>query len=228
MAQVTPGTIRAQVIFQGRSGIPEDRFVNTFHFTTTAVGIIDVIAGDAMGPYAANIGERLREFYIEPVSGGGSVFHYLSGLIERRFEIRCYDLGQPSPPAREAWTNVYELPPAIDSPPLPSEVAVCASYYADRNIPRRRGRFYLGPLSTQAMTTANNTSVVNEGCRSTIAQACERLSAEGVGDQTNWVLHSPTDNESHEVNGGWVDDAFDTMRKRGIAPLVRTQWPAVD
>ena len=42
--------------------------------------------------------------------------------------------------------------------------------------------------------------------------------------ECTWVLWSRANNAMFNVVGGWVDNAFDTIRKRGNAPTARTTW----
>jgi hypothetical protein len=40
----------------------------------------------------------------------------------------------------------------------------------------------------------------------------------------DWVVYSPTDDAYHEVANGWVDNAWDTQRRRGYKPTSRTTF----
>lgn len=224
--QISPGVIRAQVVFQGKSGFPKDRYVNTFHFArrNTDIGLDGGIFSD-MGSFRDEIGERLREFYLEQVATGMSVASYLSDYIKPDFEVRCYDLGtggDGSP--REAWTTTHTKPAPAGAGKLPLETAVAMSFYADRNIPRRRGRVFIGPLYTAAQATGGDLPMVAEQFATTLAQAAQRLRSEGMADQLAWSIFSPSDNEAHRVTAGWVDNDFDTIRGRGPKASVRTEW----
>lgn len=98
--------------------------------------------------------------------------------------------------------------------PSPQEVAICLSYYATFNQPRTRGRIYLGPLSSSQMSSrpplALMTSVIAFG---------EALAALG-----GWLQRSVTPVQDYKpITNIWVDDAWDTMRSRGLAPTTRSQ-----
>jgi hypothetical protein len=41
---------------------------------------------------------------------------------------------------------------------------------------------------------------------------------------TNWAVYSRRDNAGYLVSNGWVDDAFDIQRRRGVSALVRSLW----
>jgi len=40
----------------------------------------------------------------------------------------------------------------------------------------------------------------------------------------DWVVYSPTNGNTVNVDNGWVDNAFDTQRRRGLAVTARTNW----
>jgi hypothetical protein len=56
--------------------------------------------------------------------------------------------------------------------------------------------------------------------------AAARLKTEinAIGAGFAWVIYSPTNNEIYDVEAGWVDDAFDTIRSRGGAATTRTTF----
>jgi len=215
---LAPGLITAQAVFQGTSNLPEDRYVNTFHFryvndTTTGV----TTAGEA------EIVARLTDFYNNNYTTYG-IHTFLSNLILRgsgQAEFRLYDQGQEQP--REPHVTTWTLG-AIDSGGrLPQEAAVCASFYGSRSVPRERGRVYLGPLEIGALdaATARPTTLF----RQIIADAMEDLA--GNGTLMDWVtLHRTTTVvETNSVTGGWVDNEFDTQRRRGLESTSRIIWP---
>lgn len=116
------------------------------------------------------------------------------------------------------------------SPSMPSEVAVVLSFHGDltgalvevgntRPRARRHGRVFLGPLNKNAVEEGL-LSVVRPAVafRTAVIDAAEVL-AESAGPV--WSVWSRTDGVIREVRGGWVDDAFDTQRRRGVAPTLR-------
>lgn len=128
-------------------------------------------------------------------------------------ETRFYDMEDPEPrpirgSSKGAITKILGGP---------KEVALCLSFYADRNIPRRRGRLYFGPL---APTTERPTDAF---LNSALAMA-DSFAALG-GTDIDWVVYSPTDHKAHpendaedyayKVSDAWCDDEWDTVRSRG-------------
>lgn len=220
---ITPGVFRAQAVFQGGSGFARDRYVNTFHFIDKEFST-GTVGGD-FGSYGDELGERVREFYLEPVETGARVGGYLSPYVLRDFEVRVYDLGNTEDP-RPVWVTEHTLPAPSGSDSLPFETAISASYYSFRNVKRQRGRIYIGPLGGLVMENIGGVPMVKPLVCETISQAMKRLSGEGVMDRADWCVFSPTDNEAKPITGGWVDNEFDTIRARQPRATSRSTWSA--
>jgi hypothetical protein len=210
--------IRAMAVFQGGSGLPEDRFVNTFHFLSP-----QAYAGDR-----TIVADAVAGFYTTAYSSK-TVGGYLSPYVIRGFQVRTYDLDTPGP-GREPYVKTYTLGVMMTDGAVPlgnmvEEASVCLSY---RAIPpytaRRRGRIYIGPLNTGAISAATSTSPSRvAGQFSTcIKNAALALVNTGLG----WSVHSTKDGTYNLIHDGWVDDAFDTQRRRGAAVGNRNVWSA--
>lgn len=215
------GILLAQAVLAYDTGLPEDVAVNTWHFQFTdplVSGHLDDVEGLLNDFYGTN----------DPVTTR-SVASFLPGTIEpAQSEYRYYDLGQPTPraPARidaVTWTNG----PSGD--PLPEEVALCLSYQAvqvsGEPQARRRGRAFIGPLSDGALgapTDRPSGTLVN-----TLIGSANRMLTDSIASTTRWVVYSRTTvpPTGFNVDNGWVDNAFDTQRRRGIAPTLRTVFP---
>lgn len=215
--------VRAQCIWSAPSGLPEDRFVTTWAFVRGGIGTDPFKGAEAQ---ADEVAERLREFWLEPTSVQAmSVSQCLPVAIANRgLEIRCYDLGQ-APPRQP---RIYNYPVANSGAgkALPEEVAIAMSFYAERNLPRQRGRVFIGPL-TDSVVVDGTPVRVNGSWQQILSAAANRLALEtGVGDSMRWGVLSQADGEIRPVTAGWVDDAFDTIRKRGSAPSGRSEWPS--
>ncbi len=223
MALITPNVMRAQVVFQGKSGLPRDRYVNTFHFARKG-GVAG--QGDDFPEAATAIGNQLKDFYTAPV-GGFAVGIWLSNHIQRDAEVRVYDLSSDLEP-RAVEVRPFTLPTPQSTSLLPLEVAVTASFYAQRNVKRLRGRVFLGPLAGTAMaeSSTGNKPIVLGGFRDAVAGAAQRMASESSLLDWDWGVFSPTDNVCRPVSHGWVDDDFDTIRGRGPRTTTRSSWVA--
>lgn len=98
-----------------------------------------------------------------------------------------------------------------------NQVALCLSYYADRNLPRQRGRLYLGPWNA----TTPNASSIQTGL---VMELPPALAAIG-GLNVDWSLWSPTTQTHTRINHAWVDDSWDIIRSRKLpAVAARKTW----
>lgn len=206
---------RAQVVIPGRSGLPEDVYVNTFGFRNDGIATRDQMA-DA-------IRDRLSDFYVTPVAQTGmAISNFLNGaMFLNTAAVKVYDLGE-APPRRVIERTITLT--ATSGDPLPTEVAATLSFYGDRNLPRQRGRIYLGPLKTTVLGTQANTVLFASNFLITAAHAMRRLSQQATGNVARWHVISGTAADSVQVSAGWVDDSPDTQRRRGRRASVRTKW----
>jgi hypothetical protein len=141
--------------------------------------------------------------------------------------VNVYDLGNahPRPPHTSQWTCPARSGSGVN---LPLEVCCVLSMFADRNIARHRGRVYIGPLQELDMTTsAQGVPLVAPSFRDTLIEHVERLiagTAAVAGVTPQLAIYSRMDGVARVVQHGWVDDAFDTQRRRGPRATTRTTF----
>lgn len=129
-------------------------------------------------------------------------------------QVRAYDMSDALPrlPVGDATA-----PSAGGSTgPGPREVALCLSYFAGRNLPRLRGRLYIGPWGSAEM--AARPAATQIGYLTALAEGISGLG----GVNVQWVQYSPTTGNFTNVSDYWVDDEWDTVRSRGLRGQVRT------
>jgi hypothetical protein len=126
----------AEVAFQGPSNIPRDQFENVFHFSG---------AGADRPSEAWSICALLAFFYTDGGLGGFSINQYLSGGINRDVHVKVYDEADPKP-RPFLIDGAFTLAASGAPVSMPEEIALCLSFFAGRNLPRQRGRVYIGPL----------------------------------------------------------------------------------
>lgn len=203
-----------QVVLPADSAIIADAIVNTFHFDTVAAQEEDDFD---------NIVSALESFYGELS---------LASTLAPEAVVKIYDLGEPTP--RVPWaTDALTLGSPSSTAPLPSEVALCLSYHAlitsGGNPARKRGRVFLGPWAAQDCESAS-ASLYGRPKATTQQQLVDAagalLAASNLTTAWSWVVYSPTDELARPVVAGWVDNAWDTQRRRGIDPTLRTVFPA--
>lgn len=210
---IIAGGIRAQVILQGVSGMAEDRYVTTWAFAVSPPGTVNETALD-------DAAEALREFWEDSVGVGDTVKSWLGSQVGS-ITMNLYDLGQ-TPPREPHPYDVISFTPT-SSASFPSEVASCLSFYSDRNLPRQRGRVYIGPLKTTVADQPDGIVRPKELFRTDLAAAAARLA--GLTSSVRWGVLSQADGVILEVTDGWIDDAFDIHRSRGEDATLRTTWP---
>lgn len=202
-------TCRAQVTLVMVSNIPEDSVVNTFHFQSP-------VSPNWAG--TDGFKDKVAEFY-------SAFATYFSPFVaQNNHTIKVYDLADPEPRA-PIYSDTFNLSADPSGDALPTEVALCISFQAEQvsGTPqsRRRGRIYIGPLDTTA-TDANGRPA--DALRTAAANAMENF-IEGLESDGSFFMgvYSRVDEELHQpIEDGWVDNAFDTQRRRGLAATART------
>jgi hypothetical protein len=102
-------------------------------------------------------------------------------------------------------------------------VSVALSFYADRNLPRQRGRVHIGPLKTTVAEQPDGIVRPKPLVRTDLGEAAGALAS--LTSSVRWGVLSQADGVILEVTAGWVDDSFDTIRSRGEDSTTRTLWP---
>lgn len=113
---------------------------------------------------------------------------------------------------------------------LPPEVALCASFKATPtsgiSLASQRGRIYVGGLGTGCFTAGATTTFPAPTSLfiSQLNTAAKALRDVAATTHFQWEIYSKKVGLSFLVASGWVDNAFDTQRRRGQAPTARTSW----
>lgn len=211
-------TVRAQFRLPHDNALPEDGVTNTWYFFTT---------GEPTEANLDSIRDRLVAFYND---GSTSIANSWSDQYNQgAATIRYYDMADAEPrvPLRIDGALGLDAPGAFSR--LPAEVALCLSFSAavasGENAKRRRGRVYLGPFNQGTL----GTDTADQGRPSstfinTVKTAAAGLLAANDADAT-WRVWSELDAVSRDVTHGWVDNAWDTQRRRGVAPTARQTYP---
>jgi hypothetical protein len=223
--------ILAEVVLPAKSGVPRDAVTNTFAWDWDTSHPLDTSGG---------IGSRLIAFY-NTASGTHAVCYYLSDCLSRvsnSAQIRFYDLSgflDGSDHGSPIVTENFTLG-ASEGGALPSEVAICVTAQADitgvpvesgatRPQERHRGRIYLGPLVLSGIAQQDSTtkeSYIDPDARSDILASADDLLT-GIDDSA-WSIWSRVDAALRPVVYGWIDDAWDTQRRRGVVARSRATF----
>lgn len=200
--------IRAQVILKTADAIPENFVSNSWCFR------LDASAGSG-----AVLTPILKAFYDSLVS------YYSPVITQNGHEIK-YSLLPGVMPNYPYDTDVFNLGAAPAGGKLPDELAVVLSFQglkaAGAPQARRRGRLYIGPLDTAAATdnrpaTAFLTAMGN-------AATTLKAAVTAVGGTAAWCIWSVADQAEVVIDNGWIDNAFDVQRRRGVLPTSRTTF----
>lgn len=181
---------------------PRDICSNTLYFDKQAIPIITDYQG-----LVDDISEQYKLKARDPTAG--------VRLIPGGWEIKAtiYNMSDPEPREPKAVATVPAATPTLGLGPR--EVALCLSYYGDRNLPRQRGRIYLGPFADTAMAARPTTGIMDQ------AIALGQGLGEIGGEDISWRVFSPTTNTNHHIRHIWVNNEWDTRRSRQLKETER-------
>lgn len=164
----------------------EDAIVNTLYFN---------VSGSVDEPDYTSLGNDLYTLWAaQPFAAG------------RFLDIRGYNMGDPEPrPQKYRKTGLVTGSEQGGA----RQVALCLSYYADRNLPRQRGRIYTGPWT-------NTDPYASSAQTDSVIALATSLAALG-GLNVDWSLYSPTTGTNSRINHAWVDNSWDIIRSRKLA-----------
>jgi hypothetical protein len=201
-------TARCEAITTVRAADPPaDHVINTFHFVTEAPAVADADLQE--------LSDALRDVYY--AAGFAPDWGFQAN---RNGLINVYRLDDPKPrPIRAHSQHTVQFPEA--TPMAPRQMALCLSYYADRNLPRQRGRIYIGPFAG---------SVSERPPDNVLAQWLDlgkKLMQCGVNLTPSWAwcVFSPTYGTSLPISHVWVNDEMDVVRRRGAKETKRLRFP---
>jgi hypothetical protein len=237
------GATLAVATLKHTNGLAKSNYVNTFAIShasstpgtpgeiTTAIAAFynGIATGNTVTVSSRLSGEITR------ATGGCSIQLYNIGA----------DLGG-TPHGSPFFTDAFTMSAPVDSMNLPSEVACCLTWTAvgrhleavsgddnsdpsgvddpdslrDRPMQRRTGRIYVGPLNGGAHSNGRPSTgfmtILNNAGKALSVALAARASGPyvlGVWSRKNAGIYP--------VGGSFVDDAFDTQRRRGAAPTAR-------
>lgn len=213
-----PRQLHVQVVCPKDSGIAKDAIVNNFSFQ-----IADGV-GDA--DWTIAITTRLREFYTSFGARMGGTLNWPGS------KLKIYDRADPVPrvPVYDGTFGMGDFAPPAQ---LPDEVALCLSFHGQFasgiKSARRRGRVFLGPwAASQVEPTGGTNGRPLAALVDAVKAAADTLMGYnddligGVANGVQWGVRTDQDDLTAPVVGGWVDNSWDTQRRRGLAPSFKT------
>lgn len=239
------------VTLEPENGLSEDRYVNTFAFTggvNATDAELDAMMDGVLDLYnttAPGNGSALGANLSSDVSRAAS------------HSIKVYDIdgalggGPHGSPIRERlWTLT---PPAAGTLDLPHEVAIAVRLEAigradapvetvdgpdpdvlvDRPKQRHTGRVYFGPLNTNVLPARDSQQMgrLTTNFTELFARAFKHLADQTfpatLGVNMRLGVWSRKDARVTALESVQVDNAFDTQRRRGVAPSAGTRLTVV-
>lgn len=172
----------------------ESAIVNTLYFN---------VSGSVDEPNYQSLGDDLA-----------AIWRARPWCTGRFLDVRGYDMADPEPRPQKYLGRTQTSGTPVSSP---HQVALCLSYYADRNLPSSRGRIYTGPWAVggEYATNAQISGLIG------LAGALAGLG----GLNVDWSLYSPKTGTATRINHAWVDDSWDIIRSRKLpASSPRVTW----
>jgi hypothetical protein len=193
---------------------PKNTVVNTWHIHAPSATTTDFDSFRA----------AITAFY-DSWSGSMS-----AGVDKAAFRMRIYKMTDPKPriPVYDVILNVLTLK---GSNFAPSELALVMSFQGIRasgaSQARRRNRVYLGPLAVSAIDSSTGRPLT--GFLTNVRSGgAGLLAASTAASGWKWSINSsflPLDGSQFvNVANGWVDNAFDIQRRRGIDATSRSTF----
>ena len=214
---------------------------------TTRINYVD---GEGFGPYVENNWHFSYNGAINPLgaedcavsgrsailafwkggplpSGADSLSGYLSGYLENVIHFRWVNWEDETNTSEEMTTATIAARTVNN---LPEEVATCVTFKCDHYGGHRRqsfyNRVYLGPLATSinaggGTVPSRPTLAYREDVVAAYSLFREELDILGL-DVARHAVYSPKHDSSGTVTDGWIDNAWDIQRRRGIDPTVKT------
>lgn len=194
-----PTHIHAQVSWQVGSALPRDVMTIDPTFRHHAV-----LPGD--DPNWQNLADDLSN----------ALDAWLPQPTGRQQTVKLYEIGLPEPNRPKAIKVLKAGQFAEGS--VPREIAMCLSFYGGQNTPRQRGRLYIPfwALSSGSTVGVRPTQAVIDKC----AELGPILANLG-GANVDWIVWSRKNNSATQVTNYFVDDEWDTQRRRGLRPTAR-------
>jgi len=190
--------IKVQVSTKKASMLARDEIINTVYFDDFNV---DPTGGTNWQAIADQVRNVFRDRPNLPGGYGATA--------------KAYNMADAEPRPVKA-TAAFAISTTLTIASAPREVALCLSYYSERNLPRFRGRLYLGPwpgpLERPAQGYIDSAIIIADGLKDV------------GGPDVDWGLWSPTRNAFSKITAGWVDDEWDTVRSRGLRSTARTTF----
>lgn len=210
------GLIKAQVTIPMDSNVPADAATNTFWFVTSDLTEPTPVQYQTVKAHLGTFYQSVVPIMSADVNPAG-------------MSVKMYHWVGPQPinPALSENMGITAVTGGLIGV---AEAAICLSFHAPLNQPgipnaRRRGRVYIGPLAgTSGRFVANGDQAIVKNAAAAMLQNANGAPPNGPNG-IRWCVYSETNNGGPWVSGGWVDNAWDIQRRRGVKATVRSLFP---
>jgi hypothetical protein len=188
----------SQVVHQTlQADVPRDWSVNVVHHQNDS-------AGGLLPIDYQNHADEVRDCFVGNAPNHANANVYARNLVT----VKVYDMSDPKPRPERAVSVHNPVP--WESAVNPRFVALVCSWYADRNLPRQRGRIFMGPFGQYLISSMGEKPT---GIMQNVLETGKALYDVG-GANVYHVVYSPTTQQSHAVTDYWVNDVWDEMHSR--------------
>jgi hypothetical protein len=177
---------------------PKDWTVNVVHHTVDT----GVIWGD---PDYQNHANEVRDAFVNGHASDGLPQFDL--YTNRLVTVKCYDHGDAKPRPVKA-TSIHTPAGYFTGGWGPRSIALCLSYYGDRNLPSKRGRIFIGPWGKTALDEQPATNYMQQLVN--LGHALFDVGGENVAH----CVFSPTHGSVEVVQNYWCNDVWDVIHSR--------------
>lgn len=217
--------ILATVTLPYTSGLPEDVAINTFAFANSS----------STDPLEADLTDLIVDFYTSTYAGD-ALGDFISPVVDRTTNAcvvtlaEIVDAGPTVDIGPVYYSDTFTLGAPESGTPLsmPLEVAVVNSFRnvtGSGSVARRRGRIYIGPLEADASLVLDGAyPVVSSELLLTLAGASEALAIASTAADYPWCVWSRVNGTLQPVEAGFINNEFDTQRRRGAEATNRENW----
>lgn len=220
--------VRADVVLPYNTNLPRDVAINTFWFASNSLSNADIRSAwdTPLQSFYNDLGEDQAD----------KIGALLSNVIQRNAcRIEWYNGLTPGPPFH--ITSFTLVPTETTTTDLPLQIALVASFYSvlasstGEILPRpsRSGRVFVGPWTILAVnpTQTSGTPTPAPGVVSDLAIAAATLAGNGASETSWWAVWSRKLNAASPITNGWVDNRWDTQRRRDEDATSRQVWELV-
>lgn len=226
--------LRAVVVLPYKTGLPRDVAETSTHWTFDDSATAEPDCIDEATARLQLFWDNAPPAASTPIATSAN----LASILDRpRAGIQWYRVDIPTGDIEFVERRDLSIsPPAAGGNEFPLEVSMCISFVGGdpattghEPVRRRRGRFFVGPLNSFPLTASGDLPVIKPAVIESLGEAAKRMAAANFDTGLTpvfWSVYSRASRALSRVETGWVDNEFDTQRRRQVAATSRFLWTA--